>query len=61
LNANRFEDLTSEGDLVVETLTLARVREIKGRRFKYALRSVLVFYVWAVVTFLLLRNCGAAV
>ena len=61
LHASRFEDLTSESDLVVETLTLARVREIKGRRFKHALASVLMFYVWAVATFLLLRNCGAAV
>jgi hypothetical protein len=57
LQAGRFEHLAIEADLVVETLNLARIREIKNRRFKHALRSVFVFYVWAMATFLLLRNC----
>ena len=57
LQAGRFEHLAIEADLVVETLNLARIREIKNRRFKHALTSVLVFYVWTMATFLLLRSC----
>ena len=60
LHVGRFENLASEADLVVETLNLALIREIKGQRFKHALRSVFVFYTWAVATFLLLRDCGVA-
>ena len=57
LQAGRFENLASEADLIVETLNLARIREIKSWRFKQALRSVFVFYASAVVILLLLRNC----
>ena len=57
LQAGRFDHLAIEADLVVETLNLARIREIKNRRFKHALASVLLFYVWAVASFLLLRDC----
>ena len=56
----RLKDLTIEVELAAETLKLAYIREIKSRRFKNALKSVFVFYAWAVVAFLLLRNCGAA-
>jgi hypothetical protein len=57
LNTDRLLDVISEADLVEETLNLARIRETKSRRFKHALRAILVFYLWAVVAFLLLRNC----
>ena len=57
LQAGRFDHLAIEADLVVETLNLARIREIKNRRFKHALTSVLMFYVWVVASFLLLRSC----
>jgi len=57
--SDRLKDLTSEAELVTETLNLARIREIKSRRLKYALGSVFVFYGSAVVAFLLMRNCGA--
>jgi len=60
LHAGRFDNLEREADLIEETLTWARIRETKTRRFKHALRSVFVFYAWSVATFLLLRNCGAA-
>jgi hypothetical protein len=56
----RLKDLKIEDELAAETLKLAYIREIKNRRFKHALKSVFVFYAWAVVAFLLLRNCGAA-
>ena len=58
--ADRLKDLTIEAELAAETLKLAYIREIKSRRFKHALKSVVVFYAWVVVSFLLLRNCGAA-
>jgi len=59
LYADRLKDLTIEVELAAETLKLAYIREIKSRRFKHALKSVFVFYAWAVAAFLLLRNCGA--
>jgi hypothetical protein len=59
LYTDRLKYLVVEAELAAETLKLAYIREIKSRRFKHALQSVLVFYVWAVMTFLLLRNCGA--
>ena len=43
--------------LAAETLQLARVREIKNRRFKHALRLAFGFYAWSVAVFLMLRNC----
>jgi hypothetical protein len=60
LYTDRLKDLTIEVELAAETLKLAYIREIKSSRFKHALKSVFVFYVWAVVAFLLLRNCGAS-
>jgi hypothetical protein len=60
LYTDRLKDLEIEVELAAETLKLAYIREIKSRRFKHALKSVFVFYAWAVVAFLLLRNCGAA-
>jgi hypothetical protein len=57
LYAGRLKDLSIEVELAAETLKLAYIREIKSRRFKHALKSVFVFYAWAVVSFLLLRNC----
>jgi hypothetical protein len=57
VNTDRLLEITSEADLIEETLNLARIRETKSRRLKHAMRAVLVFYVWAVVAFLLLRNC----
>src|SRR4051812_33304204 len=57
VNTDRVRDVTNEAQLVEETLHFARIRETKSRRFKHALMSVFVFYAWAVVTFLLLRNC----
>ena len=59
LYADRLKDLVIEDELAAETLKLAYIREIKSRRFKKALISVVVFYSWAGVTFLLLRNCAA--
>jgi hypothetical protein len=55
--ADHLKDLAVEEELAAETLKLAYIREIKSRRFKNALKSVVVFYAWAVVAFLLLRNC----
>jgi hypothetical protein len=60
LYTDRLKDLTIEAELAAETLKLAYIREIKSYRFKNALKSVVVFYAWVVVSFLLLRNCGAA-
>jgi hypothetical protein len=53
----RLKDLTIEEELAAETLKLAYIREIKSRRFKTALKAVVVFYGWALVAFLLLRSC----
>jgi len=53
----RLKDLTVEEELAAETLKLAYIREIKSRRFKTALKAVVVFYAWALVAFLLLRSC----
>jgi len=53
----RLKDLTIEEELAAETLKLAYIREIKSRRFKTALKAVVVFYAWALVAFLLLRSC----
>ena len=58
LYTDRLKDLTIEAELAAETLKLAYIREIKSRRFKHALKLVFVFYVWAVVAFLQLRNCA---
>ena len=55
--AERLKDLTVEEELAAETLKLAYIREIKSRSFKTALKAVVVFYVWALVTFLSLRSC----
>ena len=57
MRTDRLDDITSEAALAEEALNLARIRETKSRRLKHALRAVFVFYAWAVVTFLLLRNC----
>jgi hypothetical protein len=59
LYTNNLKEFTSEAELAAETLKLSRIRNIKSRRFKYALSSAGVFYAWAVVAFLQLRNCGA--
>jgi hypothetical protein len=56
---DRLKGAVIEEELAAETLKLAYIREIKSRRFRNALRSVVVFYAWAAVTFLLLRNCAA--
>ncbi|MGE0850154.1 MAG: hypothetical protein AB7O44_11130 [Hyphomicrobiaceae bacterium] len=58
LYTERLKDVTIEEELAAETLKLAYIREIKSRRFKNALKSVVVFYAWVVVAFLLLRNCA---
>jgi len=55
--AERLKDLTIEEELAAETLKLAYIREIKSRRFKTALKAVVVFYAWALLAFLLLRSC----
>jgi len=60
LYVERLKDVTIEEELAAETLKLAYIREIKSRRFKTALKSVVVFYAWVVVSFLLLRNCVVA-
>jgi hypothetical protein len=54
---DRLKDLTIEEELAAETLKLAYIRDIKSRRFKNALKAVVVFYTWALVAFLLLRSC----
>jgi predicted PurR-regulated permease PerM len=59
LYARHLNSLAIEEELAAETLKLAYIREMKSRRFKNALKSVVVFYVWVLVTFLLLRNCSA--
>ena len=55
--AERLKDLTVEEELAAETLKLAYIREIKSRRFKTALKAVVIFYAWALLAFLLLRSC----
>jgi len=60
LYARHLKGLAIEEELAAETLKLAYIRDMKSRRFKTALRTVVVFYAWAVVTFLLLRNCTPA-
>jgi hypothetical protein len=60
LYTDRLKDLTIEVELAAETLKLAYIREIKSGRFKNALISVVVFYAWAILCFLLLRGCGGA-
>lgn len=59
LYAERLRGVMIEEELAAETLKLAYIREMKSRRFKNALKSVVVFYAWVVVAFLLLRNCAA--
>ena len=59
LYAHRLKDLAIETELAAETLKLASIRNIKGRRFKHALVSTAVFYAAVVVSFLLLKNCNA--
>src|SRR5262247_2465293 len=58
LYTERLKDLPIEAELAAETLKLAYIREIKSARFKNALKSVVVFYAWAILCFLLLRGCG---
>jgi hypothetical protein len=58
LYTERLKDLPIEAELAAETLKLAYIREIKSARFKTALKAVVVFYVWAIVCFLLLRGCA---
>ena len=60
LYTERLRDLPIEAELAAETLKLAYIREIKSARFKNALKSVVVFYAWAILCFLLLRGCGGA-
>jgi hypothetical protein len=60
LYAYRLKGLAIETELAAETLKLASIREIKSRRFRHALVSTVVFYAVVVVSFLLLRNCGAS-
>ena len=57
LYTERLKEVTIEAELAAETLKLAYIREIKSSRFKNALKSVVVFYAWAVLCFLLLRGC----
>jgi hypothetical protein len=57
MRTDRLDDVTSEAALAEEMLSLARIRENKSRRLKHAMRAALVFYAWAVATFLLLRGC----
>ena len=57
LYIDQLKNLTIEAELAAETLKLAYIREIKSSRFKNALKSAVVFYAWAVLCFLLLRNC----
>ena len=57
LYAQHLKGLAIEEELAAETLKLAYIRDMKSRRFKNALKSVVVFYAWVIVTFLLLRNC----
>lgn len=56
----RLKELSVETELAAETLKLAYIREIKSWRFKNAMKSVIVFYAWAVLCFILLRNCSGA-
>ncbi len=58
--AYRLKGLEIESELAAETLKLASIREIKSRRFKYALVSTVVFYAAVVLTFLVLRSCDGA-
>ena len=60
LYAYRLKGLEIESELAAETLKLASIREIKSRRFKYALVSTVVFYAAVVLTFLVLRSCDGA-
>jgi hypothetical protein len=57
LYTERLKEVTIEAELAAETLKLAYIREIKSSRFKNGLKSVVVFYAWAVLCFLLLRGC----
>jgi len=57
LYTERLKEVTIEAELAAETLKLAYIREIKSSRFKNALKSVVVFYAWTVLCFLLLRGC----
>jgi hypothetical protein len=58
LYTERLKDLTIEAELAAETLKLAYIREIKSSRFKNALKSAVAFYAWAMLCFLLMRNCA---
>lgn len=60
LYTDRLKGIAIETELAAETLKLAYIRQIKSQRFKNALKSVAVFYVWTLVCFLLLRNCLGA-
>jgi predicted PurR-regulated permease PerM len=58
LYAQQLKNLAIEEELAAETLKLAYIRDMKSRRFKNALKSVVAFYAWVIITFLLLRNCA---
>jgi hypothetical protein len=58
--SDRLNGLAIEAELAAETLKLAYIRDIKSRRFKNALLSVVIFYAWVLACFLLARNCSAA-
>jgi hypothetical protein len=60
LAAYRLKGLATEAELAAEMLKLAAIRNTKNRHLKHALASAAVFYSAFVVTFLLLRRCGAA-
>ena len=60
LAAYRLKGLATETELAAETLKLAAIRNNKSRRLKHALVSWAIFYAAFVVSFLLLRSCGAA-
>jgi hypothetical protein len=57
--SDRLNGLAIEAELAAETLKLAYIRDIKSRRFKSALLSVVIFYAWVLACFLLARNCAA--
>jgi hypothetical protein len=56
----KLKGLPIEAELAAETLKLASIRDIKGRRFRRALVSAIVFYAGVVVVFLLFGTCGAS-
>jgi hypothetical protein len=55
----KLKGLAIEAELAAETLKLASIRDIKGRRFRHALVATIVFYAGVLVSFLMLRTCTA--